>query len=111
MSLVLKRMLTDTVAIAAKSSRDDYGEPSFGSGTNYKARVSYEDKRVISKSVGHRKGEEIVTNITIMVEKAYTPNITDRITLPDSSAPGMISFKEILDQHNNTFYWELYLVG
>lgn len=86
-----------SVTIAAVSTRNGYGEPTYGSGTSYTARVVKKQSKVRSFT-----GEETVAQGTIWIKG--TPGLTPQhqITVPSgffaSTTPPLIGCEQIVDE-------------
>lgn len=93
-------MMTETVTVAAKTSRDGYGRRSFGAVTSIQARLVFEvNKRV------NLEGEEIVETGKALCYGAY-PDVTvdDLLTLPDGSTPSIIAVDTTKDESGGDYY-------
>lgn len=86
-----------SVTVKSVSSRDGYGEPTYGSGTAYTARVVKKAEKVRSFS-----GEETVAKAVVWIKG--TPNVgpQSQITLPsgflDSTTPPVLAVEQIVDE-------------
>ncbi len=96
-------MMVHTCSHAALSSRDASGVPTYGSATSYSCRVVYKNQRVLSSD-----GNEVVARG--MIWFAGVPDIdpNDKITMPDGSAPPIISVERYTDEvglhHTKVFF-------
>lgn len=82
-----------TVTIAALSSRDGYGKPTFAAGTSYTARVVKQAKRVRTF-----EGEDAVSTTVCWVKGSSGTGPTHRVTLADATTPPILMAEEITDE-------------
>lgn len=85
--------MPSTVSISTRASHNSYGEPSFGSATNYRARVVNKSGFVRSPS-----GENVEVRTVCWVASTGTIDISDRITLPDGTTPQIVMVERFPDQ-------------
>lgn len=98
-------VLVQTVTHAAFSSRDQYGAPSYGTPTSYRARVIYKNKLV-----RRGDGEEVTSRGHVWFgpptgDSAGTPpSVTpeDHIVLPDGTGPDILSVESYVDETGTT---------
>ena len=96
MKLILKRRLTESVTIAPSTGIDGHGYHVYGSGTVYKSLLV--DK---NKLIRNTEGQEVVSSSRVYVESGWSsPDITDKITLADSSIPTIININTIKNHRN-----------
>lgn len=105
-------LMPDTVTIAAASSRDAYGEITYGSATTYRARVVGEQKLIRGFT-----GEEVLSRHTVYVMGAAVVQPEAQVTLStglvnstDASAihPPILGAGRVPDQ-SGTHHAVLYL--
>ena len=82
MDAQLKSQLNQTINVATLSSRDAFGDPTYGTPTEVKCRVTLKRRHDVlnARAVGGTHGDERVTTHRIYTEVAIT--IDDRIWLP-----------------------------
>lgn len=85
-------LMPSTVTISTRSGHSNYGEPSFGSGTSYRARV-------VNKSgfVRNAQGENVEVTSICWVASTGSIDISDRITLPDGTTPQIVMVERFPD--------------
>lgn len=86
-------LMPTTVTIAALSSRDGYGKPTFAAGTSYTARVAKKNKRVRTFS-----GEDAVATTICWVKGSSGTGPTHRVTLADTTTPPILACEELTDE-------------
>ena len=86
-------LMPSTVTISTRSSHNNYGEPSFGGGTTYRARI-------VNKAgfVRAADGETVEVTTVCWVASTGTIDISDRITLPDGTTPQILMVERFPDQ-------------
>ena len=90
-------LMPHTITHQAVASRDEYGVPTYGTGTSYTARVVYKNSRIKSQ----RRGSEtdVIADGHIWISGTPTINVdNDRITLPDNSTPILLSVERWPDE-------------
>jgi hypothetical protein len=88
-------LMPDTVTYRAVTSRDNYGLPSYGSASSYRARVVYKTLRTTSMSSGQ---EVLAAGEVWLAGTPSPPDIDDKITLPDGSTPKILNFERFTDE-------------
>lgn len=86
-------MMPSTVQIAAVSSRNDYGEPTYGSNTAYRARIV--DKPSFVR-VSDTESIEVRTVVWLNSTAVILP--TARITFPDGTTPQIVAVERYPDE-------------
>lgn len=91
-------LMTQTITIAAVSSRDLYGKRTFATAVSYTARVVEQQVRVVDF-----EGRENVGTHTVWAHGHATsgvPNVgpDSRLTLPDGSTPAILNFSVYPDE-------------
>ncbi len=86
-------LMPDEITHAPMTGRDKYGKPTFGSGTDFKARVLFKPTWV-------RGVDGTLVRARGMVWIGGTPNVDpqDQITLPDSTTPPIMAVERIPDE-------------
>lgn len=86
-------LMASTVTISTRASHNNYGEPSYGSGTGYRARIMAADGFVRTAS-----GEniEVTTVCWVRSTKAFT--VDDRVALPDGTTPQVVAVERPFDE-------------
>lgn len=99
----IQLLMPHTVTIATSPTVNNYGERSFGAGTNYTARVVKKIQwiRDINGDMKKSFGVVYVDRVS-----GITPN--DRITLPDGTTPPVLRVDTIPDEMGN-YYEQVYL--
>lgn len=98
-------LMNSTVTISTRASHNNYGEPSYGSGTGYRARIHAKDGFVRTAD-----GEtvEVATVVWVDSTKAFT--VDDRIALPDGTTPQVVSVERPFDE-DGTQHHVKFLLG
>jgi hypothetical protein len=78
--------LKQSVSLAARSSLSDSGIPAYGSASPVACRIDYKTSIVRTAD-----GQELTSTAKIVLGPSATVNLTDRVTMPDST------YREILD--------------
>lgn len=86
-------MMPSTVQIAGRSSHSNYGEPTFGSNTSYRARV-VNKPRFVRIDDSHTLA--IKTEVWL-ASTGGTITVDDRITLPDGTTPPIAMVEQFGD--------------
>lgn len=76
-------MMPSTVQIAGRSAHSNYGEPTYGSNTSYRARI-VDKPRFVRVDDSHTLA--IQTEVWL-ASTGGTITVDDRITLPDGTTP------------------------
>lgn len=86
-------MMPATITHNPLSSRDEYGAPTYTSGSDYRARIVTKDTIVR----GH-DGAELVSRLQCWI--AGTPSISpeDQIVLPDGTSPPIFNVEKFTDE-------------
>jgi len=96
-------MMPNTITVQAKSGVDAYNKPTYATGTSYSARVVYKNKITVDAI-----GREVTARGVIYVAATGAISPEDKITLPDSSTPQIISVERFPDEngaHHNQVYF------
>lgn len=75
-------LMPSTVSVSTRASHNAYGEPSFGSGTDFRARIVHQPGFVRGTN-----DETIEYTHVIWVASTGTIDVSARITLPDGTTP------------------------
>ena len=94
----LKRLMPHTVGHTPVSSRDAYGKITYGTETEYQARVVYKNKQVRSSS-----GELVMAAGMVWFAAVIDISPEDKITLPDDSTPQVISVERFPDASGDRY--------
>jgi hypothetical protein len=97
-------MMSDTVTLAAVSSRDAYGKPSYGTARSYSARVVYKQTRIVNRT----NGQDAIATGVVWVGGTPTIGIDDRMTLPDGTTPVILNWERPTDEdgaHHTKVYF------
>lgn len=86
-------LMPHTVTISTRASHNNYGEPSYGSGTSYRARVL--NAPAFKRGAG---GETVEIQTTVWVASTGTISVDDRITLPDGTTPPIVLVERVPDE-------------
>jgi hypothetical protein len=81
----LRDLLNQTVTVSTRASHDNYGQPSYGSGTSWSAYGSHK-----SGFVRDANGETVSVSSVWYVASTRVIDISDRITLPDGTTPPIV---------------------
>lgn len=103
----LLELMPHTITHRTFAARDAYGKAVFsGSGTSYRARVSYETKRTVSRV----SGQDALANGVVWIAGTPTLKLDDEITLPDGTTPPIINWEMISDE-NGPHHVKVYFGG
>lgn len=86
-------LMNSTVTVSTRASHNNYGEPSYGSGTGYRARINAKSGFVRTAS-----GETIEYNTVVWVNSTKAFTADDRIALPDGSTPEVLAVERPYDE-------------
>lgn len=96
-------MMTDTVTIAAESSKDAYGKPTYAAGTQYDARVNFRSRKVTNED-----GQEEIARGEIWIMSNVVVATTDLVTLSTGDTPKVITTErfqdETADHHTKVYF-------
>lgn len=96
-------LMPHTVNIAAYASRDSFGKPSYGANVAYRARVVYKNIHIRASD-----GSEKVARGVVYLGSAVVVSPEDRVTLPDSTTPPVLSCDNYADDvgaHHTQIYF------
>lgn len=86
-------LMSSTVTISTRTSHNDYGEPSYGSGTGYRARIHIKDGFVRTA-----EGETIEYQTVVWVDSTKAFTVDDRIALPSGATPQVVAVQRPFDE-------------
>lgn len=88
-----------TVVYRAATVWDEFGKvTTYAAPINYRARVTYSHKRVVSRATG----QDVVSSVQVWVIGVIpTINVDDKFTLPDGTTPLLISWDMPQDEIGN----------
>lgn len=89
----LKDLFTDTVTYRAFSSRDVFGAPTYGSGTEYAARVVREHHLVRDG-----QGDEVVSTAQVWIKGTPEVDPEDQVELSDGTTPEILTSERFQDE-------------
>ncbi len=75
-------LLHQTITIEPWTGRDGYGNPSYGAGVSYSARIVGK-----SQLIRDTQGQEVVSQYTVYLLSNATVDARSRVTLPAGYAP------------------------
>lgn len=91
-------MMLQTVTVAAQSTLDNYGNPSFSaSPDSYRCRLVW-DERILRDQDGR---ELVEAGRAILTQAAASVTPTHKLTLPDGSTPKIVRVSTIQDTEGN----------
>lgn len=97
-------MMPHQITLAAVSSRDQYGKPTYGTAATYSARVNYKQTRIVNRT----NGQDAIATGIVWISGTPTITIDDRITLPDGSTPVILNWETLADEdgahHTKVFF-------
>lgn len=98
-----------TVIYEAVATRDVYGKPAtYATAVSYRARIASKQQRVASRNASSGS-EDVVSSTQVWVNGTITGlNVDDRVTLPDSTTPLIISWDSVTDE-NGSHHTKIYL--
>lgn len=85
-------LMPSTVTISTRTTHNNYGEPSYGSGTSYRARIVNKPEFVRGAD-----GEVIEVRTVVWMRSTGTIDASDRITLPDGTTPPILAVARFPD--------------
>ena len=96
-------LMPHTVTISTRSSHNNYGEASYGTGVTYRARV-------VNRSgwVRNMAGEKVEVRTVVWMASTGTIDTSDRITLPDNTTPPIVKVARFPDG-DGTHHHQLWL--
>ncbi len=86
-------LMPDTVTHKVMTGRDAYQKPTFGAGTDFKARVLFRQRWVRAAD-----GTEKLSRGTVWIGATPVIDPEDEITLPDGSTPPILVVERIPDE-------------
>lgn len=89
----LSDLMTDTVTWSPMTSRDDYGQPSYGSATVLDARVVRKNKLVRDS-----QGQQVMSTAHAWVNGSPAIKPEDKVVLSDSSNNPIVSIERYQDE-------------
>lgn len=89
----LRDLLTDTATWRPLTGRDDFGAPTYGSPTEFRARLVRKHRLVRDT-----QGDEVVSTAQLWLQGAPAIAPDDRVTLSDSSAPLIVAVERFQDE-------------
>lgn len=98
-------LMNSTVTVSTRASHNNYGEPSYGSGSTYRARINAK-----TGFVRTAEGETIEFNTVVWVASTKAFTADDKITLPDGSAPQVLAVERPFDE-DGTQHHVRFLLG
>lgn len=93
----VKDLFSDTATWAALTGRDQYGTPTYGSGTAFTARLVRKNSLVRD-----RQGQEVTSRAHLWLAGSPAIDTDDKITLSDSTVPVIVSVERYQDEHGAT---------
>lgn len=88
-----------TVTWKAKTSRDQYGQPTYGVAVSLKGYVTYLTEEQRQESV---EGEKVHGAVFLLT--APVVDTEDQITLPDGTIPIIFAVQRLHDERGNAYY-------
>lgn len=95
-------LMVDSISVAPFSTRNGYGEPSFGTATILPARIERTNRKVYGAD-----GTERIATTRIFVPAGTPIDERDRLTLPDGRTPRILSVERGSDErgeHHQVVY-------
>lgn len=87
-------LMNSTVTISTRTTANNYGEFSYGSGTSYRARIVDKPEFVRTET-----GEVIETRTVCWIRSTgNTVTVDDRITLPGGATPPIVAVERYPDE-------------
>lgn len=86
-------LMNSTVTISTRTSHNAYGEPTYGSGTGYRARIMAKDGFARTAT-----GETIEFHTVVWVATTKAFGTDDRLALPDGTTPQVVSVERPFDE-------------
>lgn len=86
-------LMNSTVTVSTRSGHNNYGEPTYGSGTDYRARILGKDGFIRTAS-----GETVEFTTVVWVASTKSFTVDDRIALPDGSTPQVVAVERPFDE-------------
>jgi len=88
-----KDLMPDTVGVYELVSRDEYGDPTYGTRASYDARIVRKPTRVIDSA-----GDEVMAKGMVWIATTATIDPEDAIELPDGTRPPILSVSRFPDE-------------
>ncbi len=102
MDAALRALLTDTVTLAAYTSQDVYGSPTYASPQTVPARIEYKVRRVVDHT-----GQERVSRARVFLDGDVVLDLRDRVTLPDGTSPPILALYSVRDVDGSISHHEI----
>lgn len=98
-------MLNCVVGLAAKTTRDEYGNPAIGASTNYPARVNKKARLLALPGGG---GEQVVSSGEVWLAYSGSISTSDLLTLPNGDQPLILSIDQPYDETGAIYYTKVF---
>lgn len=100
-------LMPHTITVQALSSFDSYGDPSYSTAvTSYRALVEEKPTKAINQY-----GEEVLASHIAYVASTARIDLTSLVTLPDGTAPDLISSGVFADEDGTAHHVVLHFGG
>ncbi len=100
----LAAWMTQSITLAPYTSHNNYGEPAWGAGVQYKARVESKIKLVRAMD-----GQQVVSTETVYLATVpATLTQKDKLTLPDGRIVPILATEKVPDEYGNPYYVAIY---
>jgi len=86
-------LMNSNVTVSTRSGHNNYGEPTYGSGSTYRARI-HEKAGFVRTADG--EVIEVTTEVWVNSTKAFT--VDDRVTLPNGTTPQVVAVNRPFDE-------------
>jgi len=93
----LLSMMPASIGVKHVTSRDAWGNPTYGATTTYKGRIENRRRKVIN-----RDGQEVISETALYLATTAMVDINAQITLPSGyypTSPKIISIKRETDEY------------
>jgi len=96
--------LNQTVTVYPYSALNDYAEYSWGTGVSTSCRIEQIDKHIMTE-----EGKEIVAVARIFVDGTVSPNIKDKVVLPNGDDRLIERIEDATGPDGDSYYKVLYV--
>ncbi len=94
-----KKLMPDTVTVVATGTRNNYGELSYGSATEYTARVEKKQRMIRTDD-----GDSLKSETAVFIYGDASLALDSELTLPDGTARVIYAIDTVTDETGNVHH-------
>lgn len=103
MSLVKIRFLSQTIQVSSQT-RDSDGAYTSGANVAHKGRFVHK-----AEEIKKPDGEVVNSKGVVYIDSTWTPDLSDKFTMPDSTTPRLIMFEEVYNQRTEADHYKVWV--